>query len=80
MAVFDRSAWREFRLSDGSEASKRHIDELALEESANIANYLLDQGGCTAFTTCPGTCANPWAWDALARTRKHGRRWELSTS
>jgi very-short-patch-repair endonuclease len=45
----DRSAWRKFRLSDGSEASKRHIDELALEECANIADYLLDQGGSTSL-------------------------------
>lgn len=40
--------WAGFRISDGSESSKRHIDEIALQEIANVAIFLLEQGGSTS--------------------------------
>jgi very-short-patch-repair endonuclease len=39
--------WSAFRVSDGSESSRRHIEELAPQEIANLAAFLLDQGGST---------------------------------
>ncbi|MFH0351646.1 MAG: DUF3320 domain-containing protein, partial [Chromatiales bacterium] len=39
--------WTGFRICDGSESSRRHIEELTLQEAANLAAYILDQGGST---------------------------------
>ena len=39
--------WTGFRICDGSESSRRHIEELTLHEAANLAAYILDQGGST---------------------------------
>lgn len=42
-----RLTWRGFRAADNSGSSKRHIDEVALEEVANAAAYLLVNSGET---------------------------------
>jgi hypothetical protein len=40
--------WTGFRGSDGSEPSRRHVEEVAVQEIANLAAFLLDQGGSTS--------------------------------
>jgi hypothetical protein len=40
--------WTGFRLCDGTEGSKRHIAELSVHEAANVAAFLLEQGGSTS--------------------------------
>ena len=39
--------WTGFRICDGSDASRRHIEDLTVEEAANLAAFILDQGGST---------------------------------
>lgn len=41
----DPVGWRNFRAADQTEESKRHVDEIALEEIANAASYLLANNG-----------------------------------
>lgn len=40
--------WTGFRICDGSEPSRRHIEELTLHEAANLASFILEQGGSTS--------------------------------
>lgn len=40
--------WTGFRGSNGTEASRRHVEELAVQEIANLAAFLLDQGGSSS--------------------------------
>lgn len=40
--------WTGFRGSDASEPSRRHVEEVAVQEIANLAAFLLDQGGSTS--------------------------------
>jgi hypothetical protein len=51
------SGWSRFRVADSNEHSRRHIDEVALEEVAAIVRHLLEQAGSSsrqdlARTTC----------------------------
>lgn len=39
--------WRGFRIFDGAEPSRRHIDEVTVQEIANIAAFILEQSGST---------------------------------
>jgi very-short-patch-repair endonuclease len=41
----DHSLWTGFRLSNDTENSKRHVNDVPLQELANITAYLLDQSG-----------------------------------
>ena len=48
----DPIRWRGFRVAaDDNEDSKRHIDQVALEEIANAAAYLLENSGVTPSAT-----------------------------
>lgn len=47
-ATVNPDDWTSFRGSDGSDSSRRHIEELAVQEIANVAAFLLDQGGSTS--------------------------------
>lgn len=49
--------WMDFRVSNGDESSRRHIDDVALEEIGAVMQHILDQAGGTsrqelARTTC----------------------------
>lgn len=49
--------WTDFRVSSGDEKSRRHIDEVALEEVGAVMQHILEQAGGTscqelARTTC----------------------------
>lgn len=49
--------WMDFRVSNGDESSRRHIDDVALEEIGAVMLHILDQAGGTsrqelARTTC----------------------------
>ncbi|EQD74175.1 hypothetical protein B1B_02815, partial [mine drainage metagenome] len=46
-STIDPGRWTGFRICDGSEASRRHIEEITVEEAANLAAFILDQGGST---------------------------------
>ncbi len=64
--------WNEFRVSAGTEASRRHIDEVALEELGALMKHILDQAGGTsqhelARTSCKMLGMNRVASDAEAR-------------
>jgi very-short-patch-repair endonuclease len=64
--------WRDFRVSSGDANSRRHIDEVALEEVGAVMQYILHQAGGTscqelARTTCRMLGMNRVAADAEAR-------------
>ena len=64
--------WVDFRVSSGDESSRRHIDEVALEEVGAVMRHILDQAGGTsrqelARTTCRMLGMNRVAADAEAR-------------
>lgn len=64
--------WREFRVASDNENSRRHIDEVALEEVGAVMQYILDQAGGTscqelARTACRMLGMNRVAADAEAR-------------
>lgn len=66
------SDWADFRVSGGDENSRRHIDEVALEEVGAVMRHILDQAGGTsrqelARTTCKMLGMNRVAADAEAR-------------
>lgn len=39
------SSWDLFRISDGAESSKRHVDEVCLEELSNLIGHVLKEAG-----------------------------------
>ena len=64
--------WNDFRVSAGTEASRRHIDEVALEELGALMKHILDQAGGTsqqelARTSCKMLGMNRVASDAESR-------------
>lgn len=64
--------WMDFRVSSGDENSRRHIDEVALEEVGAVMRHILDQAGGTsrqelARTTCKMLGMNRVAAEAEAR-------------
>lgn len=64
--------WMDFRVSNGDDASRRHIDEVALEEVGALMRHILDQAGGTsrqelARTTCKMLGMNRVPADAEAR-------------
>ena len=64
--------WMDFRVSNGDENSRRHIDEVALEEVGAVMQYILEQAGGTscqelARTTCKMLGMSRVAADAEAR-------------
>lgn len=66
------AVWSDFRVSSGEEASRRHIDEVALEEVGAVMRHILDQAGGTscqelARTTCKMLGMNRVAAEAEAR-------------
>ena len=53
----DPTLWTGFRLCNESEDSKRHVDAVAVQELANVAAYLLDQGGsCDGRSLAKSVC------------------------
>jgi very-short-patch-repair endonuclease len=49
--------WTGFRLCNESDDSKRHVDNVSVQELANVAAYLLDQGGsCDARNLAKSVC------------------------
>jgi hypothetical protein len=53
----DPNQWTGFRLCSESEDTKRHVDEVSVQELANVAAYLLDQGGsCNARDLAKSVC------------------------
>lgn len=64
--------WMDFRVSNGDESSRRHIDEVALEEVGAVMRHILNQAGGTsrqelARTTCKMLGMNRVLADAEAR-------------
>ena len=46
----DTGAWEQFRITDDAEdASRRHVDEVCLEELAAMAHHVLQQGGASSM-------------------------------
>jgi very-short-patch-repair endonuclease len=53
----DPALWTGFRLCTASEDTKRHVDNVSVQELANVAAYLLDQGGsCNARSLAKSVC------------------------
>jgi hypothetical protein len=53
----DPAQWTGFRLCNQSDDSKRNVDSVSVQELANIATYLLDQGGsCDARNLAKTVC------------------------
>jgi hypothetical protein len=53
----DPDLWTGFRLCNQSEDSKRHVDDVSVHELANVASYLLEQGGsCDARSLAKFIC------------------------
>jgi hypothetical protein len=53
----DPNLWTGFRLCNESEDSKRHVHNVAVQELANVAAFLLDQGGsCEARNLARSVC------------------------
>ena len=44
----DTSAWERFRIANDSEASRRHVNEVCLEELAALAHHVLQQSGASS--------------------------------
>lgn len=68
----DPAGWREFRVSGDDQGSRRHIDEVALEEVGAVMEHILDHAGGTsrqelARITCKMLGMNRVAADAEAR-------------
>ncbi|MFZ3140501.1 DUF3320 domain-containing protein [Polaromonas sp.] len=47
-AQSDTAAWEQFRIADASEPSRRHVDEVCLEELAALAHHVLQQAGASS--------------------------------
>ncbi|ABM36526.1 DUF3320 domain-containing protein [Polaromonas naphthalenivorans] len=47
-AQSDTASWEQFRIADASEPSRRHVDEVCLEELAALAHHVLQQAGTSS--------------------------------
>ncbi|CAN5480190.1 DUF4011 domain-containing protein [soil metagenome] len=47
-AQSDTASWEQFRIADASEPSRRHVDEVCLEELAALAHHVLQQAGASS--------------------------------
>jgi hypothetical protein len=55
--TIDPNLWTGFRLCNESEDTKRHVDNVPVQELANVAAFLLDQGGsCEARNLAKSVC------------------------
>lgn len=49
-AAIQPGLWEEFRVADELEDSKRHLDEISLEELANLTMFILSEHGTTSLS------------------------------
>jgi len=68
----DPDQWLGFRSCDGSESSRRHIEDLCAQEIANLAGFILDQAGSTTLEDLAKTiCKTVGMARVTADSEKH---------